>query len=302
MKIQALDKLSELRTLIAVVEAGSLSAAARLQRVTPNAISRRVMRLEAQLGVTLFNRSTRSLTVTHEGRMLYTRARRAIEELDAAHGEIRDAKAALGGVVRIALPGGACSPVVLEGLAKLLDAHPLLQVQVSLANEHADPRAHEFDIVVRVGEVADSRLVARKLTVSSWALAASPAYLARSAPLRTPKDLRHHRCLRFATLQAQEEWPLVDLRKRSIRVAVGGGFEADDPRILGDACYAGLGIGVRPLAELQGAVRDGRLVHVLPEWRFEALEVRALLAQGSLKVPRVAAVLHALQGAFGQLA
>ncbi|MEO8155458.1 MAG: LysR family transcriptional regulator [Rhizobacter sp.] len=298
----ALDKIEELRTLVLVVEAGSLSAAARSLRVSPNAVSRRVMRLESQLGVKLFHRSTRALSVTHEGLLLYTRARRAILELDAAHDEIRDSKGALSGQVRVAIPGGASSPLVLERLAQLLDANPLLQLQLSLANEPVDPRAQPFDIVVRVGPVADSRLVARRLAVSSWALAATPSYLARAAPVRVPHDLRHHRCLRYASQQPQDHWPLVNKSGHVIKVPVGGGFEADDTRILGDACYAGLGIGVRPLAELQLAEREGRLAHVLPEWRFAALEVHALLPQGSLRVPRVAAVLAVLQEAFARLA
>ncbi len=298
----AFDKIDELRTLVLVVDGGSLSAAARSLRVSPNAVSRRVMRLERQLGVKLFHRSTRALSVTHEGLLLYTRARRALLELDAAHDEISESKAALSGLVRVAIPGGASHPLVLGQLTQLLDANPLLQLQLSLANEPVDPRAQAFDIVVQVGPVADTRLVARKLTVSSWALAATPAYLARAAPVRTPHDLRHHRCLRFASQQPQADWPLVDAKGRTIKAPVGGGFEADDTRVLGDACYAGLGIGVRPMAELRAAEREGRLVQVLPEWRFAALDVHALLPQGSLRVPRVAAVLAVLQDAFARLA
>lgn len=302
MKMRALDKLGELRTLVLVVETGSLSAAARQLRVSPNAVSRRVIQLEAQLGVKLFNRSTRTLAVTHEGRLLYARARRAIEEIDAAHDEIANSKVALSGQVRVAIPGGVCSPVVLARFAQLLDANPLLDLRMHLANESLDPRAEPFDIVVSVGPIIDNRLVARKLIVSSWALAASPAYLARAAPVRTPKDLRHHRCLRFATPRAQKEWPLVDSKGRTVQAVVGGGFEADDTRILGDACYAGMGIGLRPLVELDGAVRQGRLVHLLPDWRFAALDVYALLPQGALRFPRVAVVLEAMQEAFAQLA
>lgn len=114
-------------------------------------------------------------------------------------------------------------------------------------------------------------------------------------------DLSAHRCLRLLSSPPQDEWTLVDRRGREVVVQVRGGYEADDSRALGDATYAGLGIGVRPAGECAIAQREGRLERVLPGYRFQAIDVYALVPKGRLRVPRVAACLEALRAAVNEL-
>ena len=174
----ALDDLAELRTFALVVEAGSLAAAARLLQVSGNAVSRRIMRLEKNLGVKVLRRSTRAVSVTAEGRALYTRTRRALDELDAAEKEAHGGRAVLRGPMRIAIPGGACSQGILKG-SGLLEANPELRLEILVTNAGGDPVRDGFDVVLHVGELRDSRLIARRLTTVSWLLAAAPSYFAR---------------------------------------------------------------------------------------------------------------------------
>lgn len=159
-----------------------------------------------------------------------------------------------------------------------------------------------LDIVVVAGQPADSTLVGRLLGRATWVLAASPEYLNRRGRPSSPADLAHHQCLRLAGASPQHEWALIDDAQHEHLVAVGGTFEADDSRRLGEAAYEGLGIGIRPLGECLAAARAGKLEHVLPGYRFQPLDVFALLPPGRQPLPRITACLAALRSAVEALA
>ena len=234
-----LDDLGELRAFALVVEAGTLSAAARLLQVSVNAVSRRITRLEKNLGVEVLRRSTRAVSITAEGRVLYARARRALDELDAAVEEAQGGREALRGRLRVAIPGAACSRGVLKRLARLLEDNPEVRLEILVANTMVDPIGGGFDVALRIGEPRDSRLIARRLTTVSWCSAAAPDYCARHPLPQRPADLAGHACLRFAASPPQDEWRLIDERGEIHVAPVSGPFEADDSRVLGDAAYAG---------------------------------------------------------------
>jgi DNA-binding transcriptional LysR family regulator len=285
----ALDRIDDLRTFVLVVDAGSLSKAARMLQLTTNAVSRRLQRLEQQLGVLLLQRTTRRISLTDEGRILYARCGRIIAELDAVEQELHPSGDPLQGRVRLMIPAGAASQPLLDGIATILIRHPQLTVQLRIANSPIDPVAADADIGMHVGPVRDSSLIARKLATRSWVLCASPSYLKRHGVPRSPADLARHQCLRLLADRPQRTWSLVDGRGRKVSARVGGAFECDDSRVLGDAIYAGLGIGVRSDAELSAAVAAGTLQSVLPGYRFGAFDIYALVPPGRIKVPRIAA-------------
>lgn len=162
--------------------------------------------------------------------------------------------------------------------------------------------AEAVDIGVVVGQLPETTFVGRLLGRATWVLAAAPSYLDAHGRPRTPTELSAHRCLRLLSNPPQDEWTLVDRRGREVTVQVRGGYEADDSRALGDAAYAGLGIGVRPAGECTRAQRGGRLERVLPGYRFQPLDVYALVPKGRLRVPRVAACIEALRAAVHELA
>jgi DNA-binding transcriptional LysR family regulator len=296
----ALDDLDELRTFALVVDLGSLSAAARHLQVTTNAVSRRVMRLEQNLGVKVLRRSTRAVSVTAEGRVLYAHARRALEELQSAEDALRSGRDGLAGAIRIAMPGGACSSAILSGISAFLEEHPDVRLEMLVVNTPIDPVGGGFDVVIHVGPVKDSRLVARRLHTANWALAAAPRYFASRRRPKTPSDLTEHVCLRIATHPPQNEWRLIDPKGQVESVRVTGNFEADDSRVLADAMYAGLGIGIRPEKELVAAVAAGTLERVLPRHRFGSLEVYALMPKGASRLARVMRFLEFYGGLLRQ--
>ncbi|NOT88108.1 MAG: LysR family transcriptional regulator [Lysobacter sp.] len=285
--MQALDNLDELKTFALVVETGSLSSAARLMQLTTNAVSRRMIRLEQNLGIKVLRRSTRAVSVTAEGRVLYAHARRALEELKAAEDTIRSGLNGVQGTLRVAMPGGACSPGILGGIATFLEANPELRLEMLVVNTPVDPIGGGFDVVVHVGPPRDSRLNARRLHSVSWALAAAPYYFVSRRKPKTPSDLSEHVCLRITSNPPQNEWRLIDKHGNVESVHVTGNFEADDSRVLADAMYAGLGIGLRPEKELIAAVEAGTLVRVLPQHRFASMDVYALMPKGTSRLARV---------------
>jgi DNA-binding transcriptional LysR family regulator len=144
-------------------------------------------------------------------------------------------------------------------------------------------------------------LVSRKVGVHGWGLAASPSYVkARGVP-RSPAELSSHACLRFRGDVPQTAWHLTSARGKKVSIKVGGSFECDDSRVLGDATYAGLGIGVRPKEELADAVKRKALVHVLPDWTFGEQPAYLLTTVGRRDLPRVRAVTDAVEAAVRAL-
>lgn len=293
--------LDELRAFIAVYETGGFTAAAKRLVLTTNAVSLRMQRLEEELGVKLFIRTTRSVAPTDEGRRFFARVSRVLADLEEAQEELRPSASGLRGTVRLAVPGALATEPLLARIRHLLEVHPQLSIQTRVASAGIDLVAEGVDIGVVVGQLPETTFVGRFLGRVTWVLAAAPPYLdARGRP-RTPADLSEHRCLRLLSSPPQDEWTLVDRRGREVVVPVRGGYEADDSRALGDAAYAGLGIGVRPAGECARAQREGRLERVLPTHRFQSLDVYALVPQGRLRVSRVAACLDALRAAVQEL-
>jgi LysR family transcriptional activator of dmlA len=199
--------------------------------------------------------------------------------------------------VRLALPAAVVSPSFLSQLQALLQAHPRLRVDVRVGSPHL-PGEAGIDVAVVVGTPPESlMLVGRRLGTHGWGLAASPAYLKAHGVPRVPADLSKHACLRFRSELPQRTWTLTGRRGKRVVVEVNGAFECDDSRVLGDATYAGLGIGVRPERELADAVSRKSLVHVLPGWRFGALPVHILTTAGRRGLPRIVAVTELVSAA-----
>lgn len=297
-----ISSLEELRAFAAVHEAGGFTAAGRQLSLTTNAVSVRVQKLEDALGVKLFVRTTRSVSVTEEGRQFYARVCRILADLEEAEEELRPRSAGLRGRVRLAIPGALATEPFFERMRDLLGAHPQLSVQTRVSSLPIDLVAEGIDIGVVVGQLPESTLVGRLIGRVTWVLAASPAYLAEHGRPRTPADLREHRCLRLFSNPPQDEWTLVDRRGKEVVVPVRGSFEADDSRALGEATYSGLGIGVRPLGECSRAAREGRLEQVLPGYRFQPLDIYGVIPKGRIRIPRVAACLDVLREALLELA
>lgn len=283
-----IEHIDDLRVFVQAVESGTLAAAGRILGLAPSIVSRRLARLERALGVRLLQRTTRSLSVTDEGRAFYGRCRNILSELDAAHADVEPTADEAAGTVRAVLSSSSVVHGLMESLDGLLQTHPRLTVQLRLSDRHADLQAGGWDVAIHVGPPPDSTHVSRRLCRVTPAIAASPAYIARHGLPKTPMDLANHSCLRFGTSdRTQYHWSVVDPDGTLHRVPVGGQLLSEDLVALYGALRAGMGIGVLPQSRLRKAEAEGALVEVLPGCRLEPVSLYALMPAGRHRLPRI---------------
>ena len=238
-------ELEDLRTFIAVADAGGLSPAARRLGVSKSIVSRRIFRLEEALGVRLLSRTTRGACLTESGSIFREHACRVCSEMDSALETILPA-GELCGRLRIAAPLSLGATHFAPVFAELARRHPRLQVQASYGDRFVDVVTEGFDCAVRVGHLPDSNLVARRVASMRARLVASPDYIRRYGSPETPDELLIHEAL----LQGTETWHLMD-GPRVIMVRPQGRFKADNAEALAAAAVAGLGIAKLPEALIE---------------------------------------------------
>ncbi|MBO1013335.1 LysR family transcriptional regulator [Achromobacter sp. SD115] len=257
-----MDSLNGFVVFVQVAETRSFVAAGRQLGVSASAIGKSVARLEAKLGVRLFHRSTRSVTLTAEGMLFLERSRRILAEIEAAELELSRAAGAPRGRLRVSLP--LVSGLVLPVLGEFMREYPEIELDLDFTDRMVDVIEEGFDAVVRTGEPADSRLSARRLGSFQILLVASPAYLASRGTPRTPADLLHHSCLhyRFPSSGKLETWALRQAEgEPELQLPVSMICNNIETRM----CFAlqGLGIGYLPDFAIREPLADGRLVPVL---------------------------------------
>ncbi|MDE1149148.1 MAG: LysR family transcriptional regulator [Azospirillaceae bacterium] len=250
-----------LAVFVEVVRLGSFSAAARRRSVTPSSVVRQVDGLEDDLGVRLLVRSTRALSLTDAGQRLFERAQRLLDDLADTHAEVSAMDGAVAGLLRI-----ACFPTfgkryVIPVLEGLMAAHPRLTVELDLTERLADPVLDRLDAVIRIGDLADSTLIATRLADQRRLLVASPGYLDRHGVPESVEDLHDHRLLDKLHGADLLGWADVLGHPPAIGADV---FKCDDFEALRLAALAGLGIALLPSWVAGPDVRVGQLTRLLP--------------------------------------
>ena len=268
-------ELEDLRTFIAVADAGGLSPAARRLGVSKSIVSRRIFRLEEALGVQLLARTTRGACLTESGLIFREHACRVCSEMDSALEAVLPA-GELRGRLRIAAPLSLGSTHFAPVFAELARKHPHLQVQAAYGDRFVDVVAEGFDCAVRVGHLPDSNLVARRVASMRAKLVASPDYIQRHGSPGTPDELLIHEAL----LQGTETWRLMD-GPRVITVRPQGRFKADNADALAAAVVAGLGIAKLPDA-LTETYPPGVLIPVMPQFPVAPCGVYVIRPPGQL--------------------
>ncbi|MBL8915103.1 MAG: LysR family transcriptional regulator [Archangium sp.] len=290
MSETVLENLADVRMFVAIVELGSLVAAARKLGWKANAVSRRLSAMEGRVGQRLIHRTTRRLSVTEEGHRLASRCRRILAELDEAEREL--AGEAVATTLRLIIHPGMVSHRLMAGLGGLLRRSEQLRFRVNVSSDFVDPIADGADVSIHVGRPPSSSLVARSLGKMQWVLAADRAYLEREGRPRNPQQLVEHECLRLLREPPEDHWTLSRGEAgRPTRFPISGRLELSDGDALSHALDAGLGIGIRLAASL---VVGGRIERVLPEWQWAATPIFALMPSGRQKSPHVRHTLDVL--------
>lgn len=259
----------ELATLLALAEHGSFAAAGRALQRHPSVLSKRLGALEQRLGVRLVERTTRQLRFTDEGQRLVERLRQAASLIAEAQDEATRSAAQVQGRLKVALPATMGRQWLSPILARFALAHPQVSLEMEYSERFVDLVAEGFDAAIRIGELADSRLVARRLCDLRRILCAAPAYLERHGTPTTPAELASHNCLGFTGLHSWPDWKLTGHGKQH-SVRVSGSLVSNDNEAL--LCAARLGVGILAGGEwlMQQDLDAGRLVRVLPDWQLDA--------------------------------
>ena len=259
-----MDSVAGMRVMVRVVDAGGFSAAARQMGVAPSSVSRQINELEAELGVRLFHRTTRKLSLTESGHIYYERAGRIITEVD----EARLAVSELGsptGILRITFPSGIGRGLIVSAIPTFLERYPGIRVVSSMTDYMVDLVAGGYDVGIRVGRLTDSSLKARKIGESRRVLCASPGYLETAGTPRHPRELADHNCITFRDHPGQNVWKFRGEDGQS-EVRVSGNFFAKSADALTAAALAGLGIVLLPDWNLSMELRERRLEVLLPHY------------------------------------
>lgn len=260
--MDAMETTLALTAFVRAVERDGFSAAARDLGLTPSAVSKLVARLERRLGVALMHRTTRRLVLTPEGEVYFARAQAIVEAMADADDEVMHMGRGPRGRLRVNAGTAFGTYVLVPALPAFKVRYPDIALELSLEDRVVDLVDAGADLAVRLAPLADTNLVARKLTTLTRVVCASPAYLERRGVPRTPEDLADHDCLAIRSVSGQREWPFADARGER-RIAVRGSIDVNNAQTLYELGLMGLGI-IRLADIIVGpAIRDGRLVPLL---------------------------------------
>jgi len=274
---------------------GGFAAAAREQGVAPSTLAKAVSRLERELGVKLFHRTTRQVRLTPDGERLYERCRRVLTEVEDLRSEATGARSSPTGMLRINLPVFYGKRFVLPLLAGLLRQHPALQLDVRFSDRFADLVLENLDLAVRIGALSDSTLVARRVDSQELVLCATPDYLAARGTPRQIEELSGHDVIAFRVPSTGRQRPW-QFRQRGtpIELAPPARLLINDTESLVDAVKLGLGLCQIPDNLIQDQLTRGVLKEVLPSCRPEPMPINVVYPSGRLLPARVRAAIDAL--------
>lgn len=271
-----MDRFEELQTLVAVVDAGSFSAAAERLGLARSAVSRRIAELEARLGAQLLHRTTRRLSLTGAGQQYYERGVRLLADLDEAEQVVISGQAALRGRLRLAAPLSFGLLHLAPVVDRLLAAHPELVLDLDLNDRQVNLVEEGFDLALRIGQLADSNLVARRLAPVRFLLCASPDYLRRHGEPSTPQALAGHPGLVYGNIPESQQWSFVDGAGHSVSVRLPTRLRANNGDLLLQAALDGVGVAALPTFLCHRAVAEGRLRALLTDYRLPASALYAV--------------------------
>lgn len=263
-----MNPFEELQSFNAVVETGSFTAAADRLGLAKSAISRRVTALEERLGVQLLRRTTRKLNLTDTGRDLYERSTRVLSDLEEIESVALQQHGEVSGMLRVALPLSFGVSQMCAPIAQFSQQHPRVRFDLDLNDRRIDLVQAGVDVAIRIGNLPDSSLVARKLFDVRTVICGSPDYFDKHGTPRTPDDLLDHNCLVYGNLADPAKWVCTDASGKRLRVDVPRTLTATSGDFLCAAAIRGMGITMQPTFIVGTAIARGELLPVLTDYQW----------------------------------
>ena len=278
-----MDKLKQLESFVSIATRGSLTAAANAEGVAPAIMGRRLDGLEERLGVKLLIRTTRRITLTHEGSAFLEDCQRIIADVANAEASVSAGGVKASGHLRITAPGGFGRRHVAPLVPKFRELHPDVTVSLNLSDRIVDIAGEGYDCAVRVGDMPDSSLVSVRLADNRRLCVATPAYLARHGTPQTPAELARFHCLTLSSDASQTRgWAFRGVNAEGTEVThfkPGGPMDCSDGQVLHDWCLAGYGIAWRSTWEVESEITAGQLVVVLEDFAAPPNGIYAVFPQ-----------------------
>jgi DNA-binding transcriptional LysR family regulator len=279
-----MDRLTSLGVFVTAVEEGSFAAAARRFGLSAAMAGKHVSALEAELNARLLQRTTRRLSLTETGQTYYERCKRILEAFDEATREASDSQGAARGVLRVAAPVTFGAMHLGEVVARYLEDHPHVNVEVLLGERYVDLMDAGVDVAIRIGRLEDPGVVTRRLAPCRMVVCASPGYLKRVGTPRTPDDLRRAQRLAFSEAVSAGDWTLLDRKNRAHVIDAPCRMAANNTQMLLAAALAGAGIAYGPTFVFGEHLRRGELVALLPAYHAADLTIQAVYP-GAQRIP-----------------
>jgi len=294
-----MDKLHAMAAFAKVVASGGYAEAARRLGLTRSAVSKAVRELEDGLGARLLDRTTRRVTPTEAGLAYYERCVAILAQVEETEAQVSRLHDEPKGVLRVNAPMSFgmlyLGPAVTDFMRRFAE----LKVELTLTDRFVDPLEEGVDVTIRIGELADTSLIARRISATPLLLVAAPSYLAAFAEPRTPRELASHRALIYGHTTSAQRWKLTEAGK-AVAVPVNGCLASNNGDILRDAAVAGLGLAILPLFLVCDALRSGALREVMPAHAPAPLDIHALYAPNRYLAAKTRVFIDHLVDRFGR--
>lgn len=292
-----MQDLNDMMVFLAVVESGSFTKASERLAIPKANVSRKVSRLEKSLGVTLLERSTRSQQLTEAGRLYLTHCQRIHQEMDLASSAVSEVLHQYRGDLKVGASVTIGQQMLKPLVSAFLRAYPELNLQLVLQNQRVDLIEGGYDIVIRVGELEDSRLVAKRLVTASFSLYASTSYQREKGLPKQIDELKQYDFLLMSRLAQRDTVALYNDQTEYL-LTHKPKLSVDDFSIIKQSVMDGLGISVLPDYMCKKELASGELIKVLPGWGLKPVDIFALYPKHRLKVPKVKVFLDYLTTEF----
>ena len=294
-----MDRFKELTTFVDVAQRGSLSAAAREEGITPAMVGRRIDQLEERLGVKLFKRSTRKVTLTPEGTTFYEDCHRLLDELRSAEDALTVGAKNASGRLILTAPTAFGRKHIAPHLAAFLAEHPHLAITLHLSERLVDLKNERFDLAIRIADLKSADLIAAKLARNHRVVCASPTYFKRAGRPKSLAELAKHNCLVTSTEDGvADTWSFLE-KGKPVTVKVSGNLQCNDGEVLTRWAISGEGLAWRSAWEVSEEVKRGRLVTALDDLAFPGNNIYAVYPERRLLPAKVKFFIEFLRKTFG---
>jgi len=284
-----MDSLTDIAVFVQVVESGSFTVAAERLDISKSVVSKYVTRLEEQLGARLLNRTTRRLSLTEVGRVFYERSRAGLADIKEAKDEVSRLQSEPRGTLRINAPMSFGILHIAPALPEFLKLYPDVTVDMNLEDKKVNVIGGGFDISVRISELPDSSLVARRLAPCRHTIVATPAYLERYGTPRKPEDLLDHNIITYRYQESSLEWHFKAPDNKLTHVSVSGSMKMNNSLAIREALLKGAGITRTPTFVIGRDIQEGRLVKLFRDYEIFEMTIFLVYPQKRYLSPKVRA-------------